>query len=241
MTETMTKTVSAKAENAGKSMLSALSKAAKAKDRAGAVDLLAGAAVLFGSPSEALDNVTKAEDLIAEGRALLADSTPKARQWIAVARHAKAAGVTVRQFAEATKTNPNTLGRLTRAGDLFDAAREAGKAITLGEAIRRANVMGAGDVTKALAVLSDGGDPFAEETEGEATPAEPKAKTVEAYVKRLDALADMLSDLTDGFATPKADTLTALERQAETLARIVKQHAALTAAVRKAGKTPKAA
>ena len=240
MTETTT-TTAVKAENLTRDMMREVAKAAKAKDRATVVDLLAGAVALFGSPTQAAEDVVRADDMIREGKALLADSTPKFRQWVTVARQASDAGVSARAFGEATNTNRNTMGRLTRAGDLFDAAREAKAPITLAEAIRRSNIMGAGEVTAALAVFADGGDPFAEETEGETGETAPKAPSVESYVRALDALADRLSDLTDGFASPKAETLAALERQAETLARIAKQHAALTAAVRKAGKTPKAA
>ena len=230
-------TIDTKAEGQAEDWTKAWAKAAKTGT--GMDALLGGAVVLFGSPKDVTDAVVKGEALISEGRALLSDNEAKARKWLGIATKADEANMSARAFAKATGTNPNTLGRLVRAQQVLTAAKGNGVAMTLGQAITYGNQHTAAEVVAVVAAFDEaeeGVNPLDGTT---SVKAEPKAATVESYVKAFDALADRLSALISGdYATPKADTLDALQRQAESFDRLAKQHAALVQQVRKAGRTP---
>lgn len=246
---TVTSVSEVKAEQQSGEVLALLRKAAKAGDAAKAAALLPGLVASIGDPKTVTDETVKAEgdiaalkQMLGERQALLADVTPKAHAWLKAAVASRDAGVTSRAFGEATGTNQNTLGRLTRAADVFDAAKANGTPLTLGTAITLGNQRNASELTALVKAYgeADGTDPLADPN----APTEVKPKsvpTVEQYVRAVDALSERLSGLLSGdYATPKADTLEQMRRITEVLAKVTKQHETLIAQVAKAGKTPKA-
>lgn len=231
-------------KDVGSEFISGLRAAAKAKtDPKGKVTaLLAGATAALGDAKTAQDETMKGEALVAEGQALLHRSETNLRRWTITAQVSREAGVSARNFASAIGAkSPSTLGRLANAADIFDAAKANKTPVTIGRACFMANKMGAGEVTATVAAYNgaeEGTDP---ETGIKSAKAAAKAPTVEQFVQRVDALASVLSTLLEGdYATPKADTLPALEAAVETLAKMGKQTVTLTAQVRKASRTPKA-
>lgn len=214
--------------------------AAKA-DAPVSADILSAGVALFGNPKDATDAVVKGEALVAEGNAMLTANAAGAESWLKAA--ALLVGhVSAREFADATGSNPNTLGRLARAHDVFRAAKDNKTPMTLGRAISIGNKVGAGEVASMIVAYNsadEGTDPFADAGSATSIGKAAQAKTAEQYVTRLNGLGSLLSDLlADGFPTPKAETLEALKAAAETFDRMAKQHATLTARVAKAGKSP---
>ena len=108
----------------------------------------------YGAPDATLTGVVQALEMVTE--------TEKGTlAWIATARHHKAAGGTVRAWADETGSNRNSRQRLIAAGDLFEAARKARKTLRLGDAVKASNGRSAATVTKMVADYAAGTDPLA--------------------------------------------------------------------------------
>lgn len=116
---------------------------------------IAQAKATNGSADDALTAIGKAQDA-------LAAATENAKVWIGIAVAWQADGRSARRWVTEVGGNPNTLGRLVRAGALLTASK-AGKGtrtLTVGEAVKVSNASTAAKVAGLVESMAAGGDPL---------------------------------------------------------------------------------